>query len=289
MSTAVHPPRPVAPRRGPLRRLLEVRGLVGGFHATHVHARLRAVDGVPLAGTYLPSRGGSTAVLLAHGFAANRRKPAYARLADGLATWLPVLSIDLRGHGESGGWSTVGDREALDVEAGAVWLRSMGHRVVALGLSMGGTAVLHAGARGLDLAGVVTISAPGRFRERAETDATRRLERIWASPGHRRALRLVTGVRLEGRDRWRRPPHPVEMAARLRAPLLVVHGHDDAYFPVADAQALARAAGGPSTLWLEPRGFGHAEDGLTPAFIEMLVDAITGSLQGDGFRERGRP
>ena len=150
MTTDVHPPAPDLPRRGPLRRFLEVRGVVGGHAVDHVQARLRAEDGTRLAGSYLPGSGGEAAVLLAHGFAANRRKPAYARLADGLASRLPVLSLDLRGHGGSAGWCTLGDREAMDVDAGVAWLRSMGHRVViAVGLSMGGTAVLHAASGGL--------------------------------------------------------------------------------------------------------------------------------------------
>lgn len=142
-----------------MRRLLEVRGLVGGHRAPHVHTRLRAADGTRLVGTYLPSGGDGPAVLLAHGFAAHRSKPSYARLADGMATRMPVLALDL-------------------------------------------------------------------------------------------------------------------------------HGHDDAYFPVDDAQALAGSAGGPAALWLEPPGFGHAEDGLTPAFIGALTDAVTAADPGTGFPER---
>ena len=259
---------------------------MGGHEAPHVEARLRATDGTRLSASYLPGPGGGSAVLLAHGFAANRRKPAYAGLADGLAARLPVLALDLRGHGASAGWSTFGDREALDIEAGAAWLRAMGHdTIVAVGLSMGATAVLHAASGDLDLAGVVAISAPARFRDVPETDPTRRLKRLWDSPGRRRALRLVLGVRLAGPEQWRAPMHPVEMAARLRAPLLVVHGRDDAYFPVADAEALAGAAG-TSALWVEPPGFGHAEDGLTPTFIASLSEAVLGVAREGRFPSR---
>lgn len=289
MNAPLDPPRPApAPaRRGPLRRLLEVRGYVGGHAAPHVHARLRADDGTHLAGTYLPGGGGTTAVLLAHGFGAHRRKPAYARLADGLSSRLPVLAVDLRGHGGSGGWSTFGDREALDVAAGVAWLRAMGHRrVIAVGLSMGATAVLHGAATGVEVAGLVAISAPATFRSSPDTGPTRRLKRIWESPAHRQALRMVTGVRLAGPEEWRAPEHPVDMVARVRAPLLVVHGRDDAYFPVADAEALVAAAGGPATLWMEPSGFGHAEDGLTPAFIEVLAAAVVTAAPAERFPER---
>jgi uncharacterized protein len=226
-------------------------------------------------------------VLLAHGFAANRRKPAYARLADGLASRLPVLALDLRGHGGSAGWCTLGDREALDVEAGVAWLHAMGHRrVVVVGLSMGGTAVLHAASNGLEVEGVVTISAPARFRDEPENDPTRRLKRIWESPSQRQMMRFGLGVRLAGPARWRRPEHPVLMAARVRVPTLVVHGEDDAYFPVADAEGLASAVAGPARLWMEPAGFGHAEDGLTPAFVDALGGAIQVALVDGEFPSR---
>jgi len=152
----------VVPRRGPVRRCLETRGLVGSFVSAHVDTRLEAADGTRLAGSLLPGPARApAAVLLLHGFAANRRKPAYARLADGLAQHLTVLALDLRGHGGSGGSSTLGDREAEDVAAGVRWLRRFGHRrVVLVGVSMGATAVLHAASRGSRVDAVVTVSAP---------------------------------------------------------------------------------------------------------------------------------
>src|SRR5690606_15181145 len=91
---------PWPPRRGPVRRYLEARGVLGGHAAAHSHTRLVAADGTHLAGTLLAGPADAPgAVLLLHGFAANRRKPAYARLADGLSRACGVLALDLRGHG----------------------------------------------------------------------------------------------------------------------------------------------------------------------------------------------
>jgi uncharacterized protein len=287
VNAPVHLAATPARRRGPLRRLLEVRGIIGGHSAPHVTVRLLAGDGTPLTASYLPSRGDEVAVLLLHGFAANRRKPAYARLADGLASRLPVLALDLRGHGESGGWSTFGDHEAQDVAAGVACLQRLGHRrVVVVGLSMGATAAIHAASTGLEVSALVVVSAPARFRSVPETDATRRLKRVWDSPAQRRALRFGLGVRLAGPDRWGRPPHPVEMLSQVRMPVLIVHGEDDAYFPLSDAEELAASAGGAATVWREPPGFGHAEDGLSEHFIRALRDAVVAGAHDDRFPER---
>ncbi len=259
-----------------MRRYLEARGVVGRIDRPHVTARLVTADGVALEGSYLSGPGsGEVAVLLAHGFAANRRKPAYARLAVALAQHAPVLTVDLRGHGGSGGACTLGDREARDIEAALRWLRGVGHdRVVAVGVSMGATAVLHAAAGGAAVDGVVTVSAPGWFRDPPDTVPLQRLHGVWVSPVRRRALRMGLGVRLDGPAGWSSPPHPVEMLDGVSVAYLAVHGHGDPYFPASDGAALVAAAGDGAVGWLEPAGFGHAEDGFTPAFNRRLGGAI---------------
>ena len=290
MNRDVHPARPAPGQRprGPVRRFLEARGHVGRHLAPHVETRLVSDDGTRLAATYLPGPGGpqGPAVVLAHGFAANRRKPAYAYLADGLAQRMSVLSLDLRGHGRSGGVSTLGDREALDVAAGVDWLRSRGHgHVVAVGASMGATSVLHAAARGTAVDAAVVVSAPAWLEEEPATAAMQRLKRLWESPASRAGMRLAIGVRVVAPARWHHPGHPLDFARAVAVPLLVVHGEDDAYFPVADARALA-AASPDAQLWIEPTGFGHAEDGFTTPFADRLAAAIRAVVHEGRFPAR---
>ncbi len=275
---------PEARPRGPVRAYLETRGLVGGLTRPHLDARLRTLDGVELRGSYLPGpHSDAPAVLLAHGFAAHRRKPAYARLAEALADRAHVLSIDLRGHGQSRGASTLGDLEAHDVAAGVEWLRGMGHDwVAALGVSMGGTAVFHAVGSGLVVEALVAVSAPAYLHDVPRSEPMARLHDVWTTPWKRWGLRVAVGVDVVDPRSWDAPPHPVEAAPRVAVPTLVVHGADDHYFPPEDAADLAAASPPPTRLWVEPAGFGHAEDGLTPAFCDRLAAAIVhASEHGD--------
>ncbi|MFP4636456.1 MAG: alpha/beta hydrolase [Nitriliruptoraceae bacterium] len=307
-----HPPsatRPAEPRgRRPWRRFAEARGWLGGFGGTTVTARLSASDGTRLVGSLLPGpMQHGAAIVLAHGFGASRRKPAYARLAEGLATTAPVLSLDLRGHGGSGGASTLGDLERADVAAAARWLAGLGlGRVVLVGASMGATAVLHAAARELgdrgqlgdsgdvevaasrpmEVAGLVLISAPAWFRDPAPAGPLRRLERVWHDPLRRTALGVGLGIRLAPPSAWTGPPAPSELLGRIAAPILVVHGEDDAYFPLDDAFTLHAAARGPAQLWVEPVGFGHAEDGLSAAMVARLTGAVDQVLSEGVFPPR---
>ena len=260
-----------------LRSLLETRGTGAGRIPGSCEARLAAAEGVPLVASYLPGPPiAPVAVLLVHGFAAHRRKPSYRRAATALAERFPVLILDLRGHGGSGGSCTFGGREVEDVLAGTRWLTAFGHeRVVAVGVSMGATAVLQAVSAPIRLEGAVAVSipeGPGELRDR--TPPVDRLEALWRSRSRRWAFRMLTGVRLERPETCPPPPRAVELASRADAPLLLVHGEDDPYFPISVAESVRTAAPGSAVLWREPTGFGHAEDGLSAVFLTRLCHAI---------------
>lgn len=275
------------------RRFAETRGWLGGLEVPHRTVTLMTLDGVRLhAALVAPASAEVTAaIVVAHGFAAQHRKPAYARLVAHLAgTGAAVLSLDLRGHGRSAGRCTFGDREALDVGGAVAWLRAAGAaHVTAVGTSMGATAVLGAAA-GTDGAtppdAVVTVSAPARYRHPPDTEPLRRLHGLWTSPWRRAAVRAAIGVHLDGPAGWRDPDDPVVLARRAAPrPLLAVHGADDAYFPATDADELV-AAHGRGVVWHEPAGFGHAEDGFLPAFCDRLAAAVDVVRRGGRFPPR---
>lgn len=291
-SRTVRPVRPPAATRGSVRRFLEARGTLGGHRSPHTRRGLRTTDGVWLSAAWLPGPARSRptadvpAVVVLHGFAASAGKPAYARLADTLQHDATVLAVDLRGHGRSGGWSTLGDRERHDVAAAVAALRGDGHRHVTLvGVSMGATSAVHAVATDTAVDALVLVSGPGYLPDEPRTAPLRQLHRHWHSPFSRAVMRWGLRVRVSPPASWSRPRHPADIVPD-DLPTLVVHGHDDAYFPVDDARALA--AGPRAVLWLED-GFGHAEDGLTPAWCGQLRRALAVQVRTGGFEAVARP
>ncbi|MGW0788523.1 alpha/beta hydrolase [Streptomyces sp. NPDC002911] len=286
-------------------------------------------DGVRIEAVYTPCTAGSgaagsgapegTAVVLAHGFTGAADRPALLRAAEVFAQRAAVITFSFRGHGRSGGRSTVGDREVLDLAAAVTWARSLGHRrVVTVGFSMGGSVVLrhaalytapeaaesaseesgaagservarriearkahdgrsgaHSGARAHALAdahtdAVVAVSAPARWYYRG-TAPMRRLHWVVTRPAGRLVGRYGFRTRIHREDWDPVPLSPVEAVSLITAPLLIVHGDKDPYFPVDHPRMLAGAAGDEAELWLE-HGMGHAENATDGELLARIAD-----------------
>src|SRR5215831_3328852 len=218
-------------------------------------------DGVPIEATHLP-KDRDLAIVLAHGFTLSWQHGAVWRVANRLNRSAGVIAFDFRGHGRSGGLSTLGDRETRDLDVAVAYARELGYRrIAAVGFSMGASVVVrYAGlVGGLDAA--VSVSGPGRWYYRG-TLPMRRVH--WAV--ERRAGRLITRTWLKTRvspNGWKPVPvSPAEAAAKVSpTPFLIVHGDRDEYFPVEHAHQLYAAARDPKELWVVP-GFGHAERGV---------------------------
>lgn len=213
----------------------------------------------------------SVAVVLAHGFTNSTRTPHVRAIAETM-TGVGVLSFDFRGHGRSGGLSTVGDVEVLDVDAAVAAARRLGYeKVVTCGWSMGGTCVLrHAAGQGGDHLpdAVVAVSPLARWHY-DETAAMRRVLFAIEKPAGRAFARYALRTRISGVE-WADPEPlaPVDCVQLIGVPLLLVHGTADHYFPASTTEALHAAAPG-SELWLE-EGMGHAEKAATPDLVARL-------------------
>ncbi|EDY53817.2 MULTISPECIES: alpha/beta fold hydrolase [Streptomyces] len=222
--------------------------------------------------------------VIAHGFTGDVDRPHVRRVVEALTRYGGVVTFSFRGHGASGGRSTVGDREVLDLAAAVAWARELGHaRVATVGFSMGGSVVLrHAalyrrGAEGRTDAhpdAVVSVSAPARWYYRG-TAPMRRLHWLVTRPSGRLVSRYGFRTRIHHRDWDPVPLSPVEAVPRIApTPLLIVHGDRDGYFPLDHPRMLAEAAGDHGELWIEPMG--HAEHAVGDELLDRIGDwAVT--------------
>lgn len=242
-------------------------------------------DGVALSGVHLPSAVGApeTAFVVAHGMTNATGRAATRAVLDRLARHGTVIAFDFRGHGRSGGRSTVGRDEVHDVDAAIAFARDQGHQRVALvGFSMGAAVALRqAGSLGIDPAlehradVVVAVSPPARWFLR-ESRSMLRVQWLLEHPvGPFLGPRL--GIRL-GAPWATVPTTPLEVVRRISpTPLLLIHGTADHYFGPSQSVQLHRAAPG-SELWLID-GMGHAESGVSGDTLDRLAGWATERLR----------
>jgi pimeloyl-ACP methyl ester carboxylesterase len=256
---------------------------------------LHTVDGVTIDSVYdppavvydaSPPPPRDLVFVIAHGFTGDVDRPHVRRVVKAFTQYGAVVTFSFRGHGASGGRSTVGDREVLDLAAAVRWARSFGHEGVAtVGFSMGGSVALRhaalyrpeggpdgsgrAGRTGAHTDAVVSVSAPARWYYRG-TPPMRRLHWLVTRPEGRLVGRYGFRTRIHHREWDPVPLSPVEAVPRIApTPLLVVHGERDGYFPVDHPRMLATAAGDHAELWLEP-GMGHAEHAATDELLGRI-------------------
>lgn len=178
-------------------------------------------------------------VVLTHGWAdskvgALRRVEAVAPVASRVIAW------DLRGHGESAGTSSLGLSEKDDLltllETLNTDTRGESTPIVLFGWSLGAGISLAAAAERTRVRGVIAES-PYRHPQTPARNVLAARSMPWR-------LNLPLALRLIGRGRAWRGFDRCEVAGRVRVPLLVIHGEQDAVSPIEDGRAIAQAGGG---------------------------------------------
>jgi len=248
-----------------------------------------ATDGTVLVGDWFPaSRQGQTSrtILLLHGLAEDRRA-FEVRVPRLTASGWNVAAVDARGSGESAGrWVSFGGREADDL---GIWLNALttllaetspdAPRFAAWGRSMGAATALR-GASGNRRLEALILEAPfADLRPVVAAVLRKMLVPGWlAGPVLWRAEWLA-GVSL---DR----PRPIDLAPRVEAAALVVHGALDPIVPLAQARQLAGAIGrdlGRTAELIEVPGAAHANvfvvggDDLSAAVVAFLDRVVPDS------------
>ena len=228
---------------------------------------LVTTDNVRLVARWWRAPAPRASVVVAHGFGAGVTEGRVVALAEAVqGAGFDVLAYDARGHGGSGGQTTLGDLERLDVEA-AVGALAADRPVVLVGASMGAIAVLrYAASAPGRVAGVVSVSCPAEWRlpRNARGLLSALLTQTWVG---RECARRWMRVRIASRRA--RPAPPVELIGHVGAPVAVLHGRRDPFISVQDAELLYEAAAEPRRVDFVDE-LGHAFDG--PVATPVLTD-----------------
>jgi len=197
-----------------------------------------------------------------------------------------LLAFDARHHGSSDAddYATM-LKFSEDVRAAVRYALARGApKVGVLGLSVGGSAAIHAAACEPAIAAVATV---GAFADPSDPRAT--IGRHWwlLAPGLPLAFRLT-----ERRIGFRfRDVAPERVIGRARARFLLIHGTDDLVVPVSSARRLAAAGGAAVASWILPgRGHSdpHREAGMGPRLAAFFAEALSAAGPGTARAQRPR-
>ncbi len=237
--------------------------------------RLRMSDGVQLAATFYVPDGlrpgaGWPAVMAFHGLGQTRASTNALAEAYLVPRGYAVLTVDARGHGESGGLNALdGPREVQDVRELFAWLAARGDvdaaRIGALGVSLGGGLAWRAAATGVPFAAVVPIAtwtdlygalfpdnlakSGALFGFLSELPAERFSPEVTTLQNDLLHSTNLNAVKALAADRSVAPLLP-----QVRAPALVIQGRRDFEFDLGQAEAALPAMHGRVRLYLGDLG-----------------------------------
>jgi pimeloyl-ACP methyl ester carboxylesterase len=235
--------------------------------------RIPTAGGKSLHGWWIPSgKAGAPCLVLVHGWGRNveRMLPWVEMLHPAL---YDLVVFDARHHGSSDADEYASMLKfSEDVRAAVDYaVRRRGARegqIGVLGLSVGGSAAIHAAAHDPRIAAVATV---GAFADPSDPRAT--IGKRWwiLAPGLPLAFWLV-----ERRIGFRfRDVAPERVIGRARARFLLIHGEDDVVIPVSHCRRLAAACPAARTWILKGRG--HSDPHREPAMAAQLT-TFFGSL-----------
>lgn len=225
-------------------------------------------DGISLAATYWPGRQEhALGIVILHGFAASRHDVA-ANAGWFSSSGYAVLTVDLRGHGQSTPVRcTFGLTESADAATAVRWLKRAqnGSPIVAIGISLGGAACL---------LGDEPISADALVLQAVYPDIRRAIRNriaTFVTAGPARLLEPLLSFQSRLRfGVWPGRLSPLAGLARFPGPVLILGGGADSYTPPSETREMFEAAAGPKRLWIE----------------EDLDHAATANLETEAYRER---
>jgi len=235
-------------------------------------------NGRRLAGWFVPGGGGPRpVVILVHGWGRTReRMLPYAEMLH--PAGFHLLAFDARHHGASDrdGHASM-KKFSEDIIAVVSYLETRTEvdkeRIGVLGLSIGGSAAIHAAAHDPRIRAVVTV---GSFAHPRDAMLAMGLGHPLLAPGMPLAFRIAewrVGARFDDLA-------PERHIAGIAGRALLIHGEDDRVVPVEDLERLRECARGRASAW-RVAGRGHSDPHLAPGFALRVIAFLKEALGVD--------
>jgi fermentation-respiration switch protein FrsA (DUF1100 family) len=239
-------------------------------------AGITSWDGLRLNGYFLPARGTSLTVIVAHGYSGD------AFQMDSFARFIyerldcNILLPDARGHGASeGSYTGFGWHERLDYLQWIDWVKERSGpgeappRIALYGISMGAATVLMTGGETLPPEVKAIVEDCGY---------TSAEEELWYQLINRYHIKSRWLMAATSRITQKRAGYSfaeasaLEQTRKIKIPVLFIHGGADTFVPTAMVYSLYEACAAPKELYIVPdAGHGGARATAGPEYDDRVV------------------
>lgn len=219
-----------------------------------IEVKVSSLDKTRIAFNHLRKGGRDAVFVVCHGFAMSKDARLFLELSDDLYKLHDVITMDQRGHGESGGIYSFTAKEHEDIKAVIDYARVSYRRIYLLGFSLGAASAIIEAAKYKNVDGVIAVSAPLSF-EKIEN-------RFWEKDAFLPGLQNIGGhtFRLRLGNIFIKKKRPVDVIGKIApVPVLIIHGDNDPIIFRHHAEALYKKAKEPKKLVMIKNGL-HAED-----------------------------
>jgi pimeloyl-ACP methyl ester carboxylesterase len=178
-----------------------------------------------------------------------------------------LLAFDARNHGDSDPDAPASMKKfSEDIRAAVAYIVARedvdGARIAVVGLSIGGSAAIHAAAHEPRIRAVVTV---GSFAHPRDAMLQMGLGSVLLAPAMPLTFRFIewrVGARLDDLA-------PEKHISRVAGSLLLIHGQKDTIVPIENLDRLLRASHGNAEAW-RIAGRGHSDPHLEPGVAERV-------------------
>ena len=169
------------------------------------------------------NNGHEEVVIVAPGWCMTKDSKAFTKIAEFFAEHFDVISLDFRGHGESGGMFTFTAKEIMDIDAVVRYARKNNYKKIYLaGFSLGGAMVLIYASKSILIDKVIAVSAPGDF-DKIENEMWKK--EAWGETFKKFELERFMSVRPS--PVIRKKIKPIDIVDKIKVPTLFVSGEKD--------------------------------------------------------------
>lgn len=192
-------------------------------------------------------------IIICPGFFQSKDTPTFGAIANSFGEDFDIISVDMRGHGRSGGLCTFGVKEEEDLSVIIDYARERYKRIGMLAFSLGALACVNYVSGSDRVNSLVLVSAPMAFEEIEN--------QFWKPSAVKTGLRGLeksAGARLG--NPFLDKKKPIEVIGKVSpTPVLFIHGQADPIVSVRHSRALYKAAGEPKKLVIFDKG-SHAQE-----------------------------